>query len=531
MPTLQRNAFRFTSRGLPPETFAVVRFTGEEALSTLYRFEILLISEQEDIDLGQVLQNPATFIIKEQFTGQGDLPFHGILASFEQLHQFDRYVYYRAVLRPRVWWLTLTHRHQVFLDRTPRQILEEVLADAGLSIDLDFEVRFQKDLASFDYVCQYGESHFDFFSRWSEYCGAYYWFEQGATSERLICADTRMAHVPIPERDSLLYSPVSGLDAMGKGQVVKELTLKQSPLPARVMLRDYNDMRPSLEMRAEAQVKEGGRGEIYLWADPFRNQDEGDYLAQVRAERWRCQEQVFRGLSAIPALRPGYLFRLERHYRADFNAEYLVTAVWHEGSQEQYLTSGLGVAGVPDAEALFYRNRFECIPGAVQFRPAQVTKKPTISGFLPAVIDAATETGQYAELDDDGRYKVILPFDLSGRAGGKASTWLRMATPYAAGSSGGNYGMHFPLLKGTAVLLSFEAGDIDRPLIVGAVFNRERPNPVTSRNQFRNAIRTAAGHELVIGDERSQGFIGMHLGSGHGCLILGSQSSQGQNEE
>ena len=86
---------------------------------------------------------------------------------------------------------------------------------------------------------------------------------------------------------------------------------------------------------------------------------------------------------------------------------------------------------------------------------------------------------KYAEIDDLGRYKVILPFDQSGNAEGKASRWVRMAQPYA----GANYGMHFPLHKGAEVLLTFVDGDPDRPIISGSVPNPDTMSPVTGGNQ------------------------------------------------
>ena len=103
MPQMSQNAFTFVSRGLPEDTFTVARFSGEEGLSTLYKFEILLVSEQEDVNMEHILHNPATFSITGQFSGGRDLPFHGILTSFEQMHQVDRYVFYKAELRPKAW--------------------------------------------------------------------------------------------------------------------------------------------------------------------------------------------------------------------------------------------------------------------------------------------------------------------------------------------------------------------------------------------------------------------------------------------
>jgi type VI secretion system VgrG family protein len=518
MPQLPQNAFTFVSRGLPEDTFSVVRFSGEEGLSTLYKFEILLVSEQEDVDLEHLLQNPATLTIKGQFSGGMDLPFHGILTSFEQMHQVGQYVFYRAELRPKAWWLTLTRHNQVFLEMTSDKFVEAVLMDAGLHKGEDFEIRLTQKFPPHEYVCQYMEFHFDFVSRWAEYGGAYYWFEQGRDTEKMICTDSKIAHMPLPGFETCTYSPPSGLDAAAAGQVIKAFTLKQRPMPRKVMLRDYNYMRPGLEMRAQSDVlQDKGFGEIYLWAERFRTQATGEYLARIRAELFKCMEKIFRGVSTIPAIRPGYLFTLAKHYRQDFNGQYLTTTVRHEGSQERYLVGGLGVRGVKDKEALFYRNTFECIPGKTQFRPMIKAQKPVAPGNIVAKIDAAG-SGQYAELDEHGRYKVILPFDLSGREGGKASCWLRMMTPYA----GEGHGMHFPLLKGAEVMIGFEQGDVDRPFIAGAVHNPDKPNLVTDKNVSVNAIRTSGGNTLVMSDEQGKEYVGLYSPFHESGISLGS---------
>jgi type VI secretion system VgrG family protein len=511
MPTLNENAFTFVSHALPEDTFTVVRFSGDEGLSTLYSFEILLVSEKQDLDLTAVLQNPATLTIKGHFSGGEDLPFHGILSAFEQMHQADTYYFYRAVLRPRLWWLTLTHHNQVFLDKKAAAFLSEVLEDGGLSHALDFEFRYQGHYPAWEYVCQYNESHFHFVSRWMERGGAYYWFDQGEHAEKMIATDTLIAHLPMPGHETLLYSPPSGLDSTDSGRVIKRFTLKQSPLPRNILLKDYNPMKPSLELEGKAHVQDKGRGEIYLYGEHFLDTSMGEHLAIVRAEEYRCREKVFHGLSSVPAIRPGFLFTLEKHFRDEFNQQYLTTLVRHEGSQERYLLSGLGLGDLEDRDGLFYRNTFECIPASVQFRPARVTPKPRIAGTISAKVDAAG-SGQYAELDEYGRYKVILPFDLSGRGQGKASCWLRMATPYA----GQGHGMHFPLHKGTEVLLTFIDGDPDRPIIQAAVPNLETPSVVTSDGQSSSRIESGSGHKVVLEDQEGKESVGLFCSHGDG---------------
>ncbi|MCI5120342.1 MAG: hypothetical protein D3908_03940, partial [Candidatus Electrothrix sp. AUS4] len=94
----------------------------------------------------------------------------------------------------------------------------------------------------------------------------------------------------------------------------------------------------------------------------------------------------------------------------------------------------------------------------------------------------------------------LLSFDQIDAAEGKASRWVRMAQPYA----GADYGMHFPLHKGTEVLLTFVDGDPDRPIIAGAVPNPETGSPVTGGNQTQSMIRSGGGNQLHMGDQQGE---------------------------
>jgi len=102
----------------------------------------------------------------------------------------------------------------------------------------------------------------------------------------------------------------------------------------------------------------------------------------------------------------------------------------------------------------------------------------------------------YAHIDDQGRYHVQLFPDLKDAG----SHWIRMGQPYA----GAHYGQHFPLHKGTEVLLTFVDGDIDRPIISAAVPNPQTPSPVTSANREQNAIITAQSNYLVLNDHKDE---------------------------
>ncbi len=60
--------------------------------------------------------------------------------------------------------------------------------------------------------------------------------------------------------------------------------------------------------------------------------------------------------------------------------------------------------------------------------------------------------------------------------------------------------MHFPLHKGTEVLLTFIDGDPDRPIIASAVPNPATASPVNTENQSESVIKTGGDNKIRIED-------------------------------
>jgi type VI secretion system VgrG family protein len=496
MSHLSKVKYSFVSKSpnAPTDAFTVVRFNGEEALSQWYSFEITLVTDH-DVDPLDLMKHPAVFHVHRDQADPVD--FNGILAGFEELREFRGFVFYKAVLVPKLWWLTLTHHNQVSLDCTVEDIITNGLMDGGLSPNADFEIRLQKNYPAMEYVCQYNETHFNFVTRWAEREGIYYYFDQTPAGEKIIFTDSAIAHTSLKAGPELIYSPPSGLDASALEEVVSRFTCRFRQVPHTIRLKDYNYEKPSLSVEGVAQVDPDGRGETFMYGLHFLNPEEGNRLARIRAEELMCGKTRYAGQSSVPYLTPGYHFSLTRHYRPSLNGTYLITRVRHEGHQVGWLTSGIGEA-LPKAEqAMHYQNRFTAIRSDVQYRPELRGAMPKISGAISAKIDSAG-TGQYAELDKLGRYKVRLPFDLNKNHGdGHASAFLRLMQPYAGSAEG----MHFPLRKGTEVLLSFIDGHPDRPVIAGAIPNPETISPVTQNNQSQSVIRTSADNRITLEDK------------------------------
>ncbi len=533
MSILVNRKFSFYSGSGTDDSFFVVRFTGEAALSKPYHFTIHLLTTDATMDPEKLVNRPARFIIHRD---DQDVTFHGIVTHAEYDRTVQEYAQFTVELAPRFSWLSHTHHNQVFLDQDVKTMLSGVLKDARIESSA-YDFRLQQDHPGHKFVCQYGESHFNFINRWCEREGIYYYFDHSQDTEKVIFTDTRTAHAPASEGTKVIYSTPSGLDNLHRDEVVRVFSQRKRLIPQKVTLRDYNFEKPTLPMIGEADVDQNGRGEMTTYGEYFLTPDEGTRLAKIRAEELACRKDTYYGESSVPYILPGFVFEMTGHYRDALNRSFLTTDIHMEGDQVAYFVAGLKNELSEVEKAPYYRNTFTAIPSDIQFRPEIKTPKARINGTIQGWIDSAG-SGQYAELDEQGRYKVIFPFDLSDRKDGKASTWLRRIQPYG----GSGHGMHMPLHRGAEVLIAFTNGDPDRPIIAGSAPNPRSPSLVDSDNQTRSRLRSSSGNELHFEDKQGEERIQFHVPATSSFLRIGApndpppgmytdqQSSQAQGE-
>ncbi|MCI5222979.1 MAG: type VI secretion system tip protein VgrG, partial [Candidatus Electrothrix sp. AR4] len=237
MATKPKQLFSFQSDAPGADTFTVVRFDGVEALSSLFRFDITLMAESSDIDLAELLRHAACLTVRGKEAG--DLRYHGILSRCTlERPTGDKFIY-QARLVPLTWRLTLIKHNQVFLNRSIPQILDTILRDGDLS-PADFDFRLQGEYEPREYMCQYGESHYDFIARRMEQNGIYTFYDHLADRDCLVITDTLVSHKEPTVGGQLIYAPDSGLDDISKTKSVQRFIDVRSLVPGSVRLRDYN---------------------------------------------------------------------------------------------------------------------------------------------------------------------------------------------------------------------------------------------------------------------------------------------------
>ncbi|WP_437616799.1 type VI secretion system tip protein TssI/VgrG [Sorangium sp. So ce834] len=502
------------SSSVLPSSARVVGFRGVEAISTPYEIEIFLAlqdAEGEGFDLGDAIGGKAALVIDRATDLLPPFVFAGLFASVELLHELDGRALVRALLVPEIWQLGLSRHSRVFTKMTLPDVIKAVLEDNGLSTN-EFELRLGKYEVE-EHITQYRESDLDFLSRWMEREGIYYYFEHRPEGEKLIVCDGK-SYPDDPVGQPVRYHPRIGHDHSA-GASFRSFTCRHKTLPAKIKLKDYDYARPNLDVAGAASVAPNGVGEVSLYGERFFTPAAGARLARIRAEEMLARQVLSHASGTRTHLRPGTTFELEDHPRATLNGKHLTVEAHHHGNQA--MGDPLFKELVDLAHDEVYFVEIVAIPASTQLRPQSRTPWPRIYGYENGVVDGEADT-EYAQIDDQGRYKVKFNFDESNLKGGKASTLVRMMQPHG----GGIEGFHFPLRKGTEVVLSFLGGDPDRPVISGVVPNALTPSPVTSGNHTKNVIQTGGRNRIELEDMAGQQRVTMSTPYSNTYLRMGS---------
>lgn len=466
----------------------VLSFEGEEAISRPFRYRIELLSDDPEVDPAKILNKSATFVLNR---GDEDpVKIHGIISEFEQRGRTSRYVSYEAVLVPRLWRLGLTYRNEIYQKMNIEKLIKQVLKDSGFSGD-DSKFDLKESYAEKEYIVQYRETNLNFLNRRLECFGIFYFFDHSGDKDVVVFSDHNDAIKAIASKESIFYNP--NLDPLSRRETIQDLVFQSRVVTGTVRLKDYNYRTPSKDLRVESQIDEDAPGLYYEYGDHYKDIKEGEFLARVRNEEILSRSKIFKGSSDCRLFRAGSKFKLDQHYRDEWNGkEYVLTGTASRGTQR-----GL-FATLPDARTIepTYVNAFEAIPADVKFRPQRTTPVPRISGIMNSVTQTAAGE-QYAHIDDQGRYRVKMPFDLSDSKEDEASAPIRLTSPHA----GAGYGMHFPQHGGVEVVWACIDGDVDRPIGLGTVPNPNNPSPVSKGNNSVNIINTASGNILQMQDK------------------------------
>ncbi|VVQ30374.1 type VI secretion system tip protein VgrG [Pseudomonas fluorescens] len=496
----------------------VLEFTGKEAISQPFRFELELVSERPDLDLESLLHCQAFLRLDAQGSG-----IHGQIYQVGQGDSGKRLTRYHVSLVPRLTYLGQRINQRIFQHLTVPQIVAQVLKDHSILRDA-FEFRLGSEYPVREYCVQYAESDLAFIQRLCAEVGIHYHFQHSPEGHLLVFGDDQTVFPRLAE--STVYLPGSGM--AGGARAIQRFNVRVETRTSVVTRRDYNFIKPRLQLESRVDAEQRPVLEDYHFPGQFNDRETGKHHAQRALERHVADYRQAEGISDESALVCGHFLQLTEHPRHDWNDLWLLTAVEHHGRQPQVLEESV----TSDGEGFQgYRNTFLATPWDVFFRPSLGTEKPRMPGYQPAVVTGPKDTEIHC--DEYGRVKVQLAWDRDGELNEHSSCWLRVATNWAHD----RYGSVLIPRVGMEVLVGFIDADADKPLVVGCLPNAATPIPLDlpadkTRSIFRTQSSPGGGgyNELRIEDRKGSEEIYLRAQRNWTQHVLNDQQVQVDNQ-
>lgn len=458
--------------------------TGHEGLSRLFSYELnLLAFEHSSISFQDIVGQKVTISI--QLPDGTPRYINGYVSRFTQGDTDDRmFTHYRAEVVPWLWFLTRQADCRIFQNMTPPNIISQVFNLFGFK---DFRLSLKSEYPELDYCVQYRETSFNFVSRLMEEYGIFYYFDHTVQGKHtMVLADQSSALPACPGSPISYDTAVGGMD---DPEAIADWHVEQEVRTGKYTVTDYNFTTPSTSLLANeptvVKLSASQGLELYDYPGLYTTKDQGDTVAKLRMQEEEASYMVAAAASNCRGLATGYTFQLKNHYRSDQNTTYVLTEVHHIASVGQTYTS----AGTATES---YSNTFRCIPSAVAFHPPRVTPKPFVQGPQTALV--VGKAGEEIWVDKYGRVIVQFYWDRLGKKNENSSCWIRVSQPWA----GATWGSIWIPRIGQEVIVSFEEGDPDRPLITGRVYNAEEMPPYTlpdyqTRSTFKSRSSKGGG--------------------------------------
>ncbi|WP_160105240.1 type VI secretion system tip protein VgrG [Pseudomonas izuensis] len=497
----------------------VLEFTGKEAISQPYRFDLELVSERPDIELESLLHRQAFLSFDAQGSG-----IHGQIFRIGQGDCGKRLTRYQISLVPRLTYLSQRINQRVFQHQSVPAIITQILKDHGILGDV-FKFQLGADYPEREYCVQYAESDLAFIERLCAEVGIHYHFRHSPDGHLLVFGDDQTVFPHL--KGSILYLPGSVM--AGDTPVINRFDVALQARTTAVVRRDYDFSKPRLELESRFDSKQLPSLEDYGFPGQFNDPEVGRHLAQRALESRRADCRQVQGCSDQSALISGYLLQLDGHPRREWNDLWLLTEIEHHGRQPQVLEESAGSGDQNEFQG--YRNTFLAMPWDVFFRPPLI-RKPRVAGYQSAVVTGPKNSEIHC--DEYGRVKVRLMWDRDGALNEHSSCWLRVASGWAHD----RYGATLIPRVGMEVLVGFVDADADKPLVMGCLPNASTPVPLDlpadkTCSIFRSQSSPGGGgyNELRIEDRKGAEEISLRAQRNWNQQVLNDMHVQvGQNE-
>ena len=473
---------------LGPDVLLLAEWSGEEHVSSAFRYVVTAFSERGDISAKDLLLKKVSLELR--LPDGTDRKIHGVVSHLTRGGNAPMgFVGYQLEIVPPHWVLDLDEGFEIFQNLSARDICDKLLTGTP------HDWKLTRTLSPRPYCFRYRESRWNCVARLLEQEGIFYRYDHRSGEAMLVLGDSVASAQPAWGVTTLEYNEIdieqprlTSLRMEARPYVsqtrvrtaseflymknVGDVTASSGAFKAPSDVKAY---RFEQQMNAHRTGIAHGGGETP--GDAAKLPEDTKAYSRLRQERAEAEAIRYLGESRYVGLEAGAKTEVSKHPNDEMDVKLFVLSVVHTGSNGSY-------EGGDSAQAS-YINRFEAIPATTAYRPPRVTKWPHVGGSHVGVV--VGPPGEEIYPDKHGRVQVVFKWDEEDHRSLEYSCWIRVAQSFA----GQQYGMVFLPRIGHEVLVEFLDGDPDNPIIVGSLYNGTNLPPwPLPENKTQSGVRT-----------------------------------------
>lgn len=486
----------------------VEAFAADEEVQGVAGRDVIVLSTDAHLSLQPLLGQLAKLDVS---LANGERTrFAGYINEVAMLGSEGGFARYRLRLVPWMWRLSQVRNSRVWQDKSVIEIVESVFQPywpSALWRWSDETEPFMDTAVPRSYCCQYRESDLAFVQRLLTEEGLGWRFEQTDDGPRAVLFADSSQSCAVPEDPSSAADGGIGFHSARAGErqdTVQALRAHRSIASASTTVLSYDyKSRKAVAANSLSRLASSSKIPLESFDVPgqyaYASMEQAQRYADIQMQGQDARAQRWSGRSTVRTLRAGtgltildsplsrigeaLAFTVLRVISVGVNnlpapAQQALAELFGPIPELlQEIVQGKAPAdfalAIEQARKTGYANCFEAVAADVVWRPqlpgsdGRRRALPTAQGSQTAIVVGAAGNA-YAEGADElycdrlGRVRIRFHWQDSG-----AACWVRVAQR----SAGGGMGSQFLPRIGTEVLVKFIEGNIDRPVIVGALYN------------------------------------------------------------
>ena len=404
---------------------------------------------------------------------------------------------------PWLWYLAFNRKSRI-MSGTSLDIFNEIISeypDNMISAPTVDASQITGPLVSHEFVTQYRESDYTFICRIMEEAGLFFYFVHEENGQKLVFGEKNadfLGDILDADPIKLASNQLTGSELFDDH--VTNLNLKQQVVPQQYRARDYNADNASASLDAKSPSTDSVL-EMFEYPGGFEELADGlDNVSPRRARMLKSFQTLCTGRGKNPLFMPGLKVKMPESSGPMYepmSAElkdktYVVRQTMHSWERDE---NGLG----------HYWNFFDMMLFDNEFSPAPITPRTTIKSPMTAIVTTST-AGEQIDVDDTFRPMIRYKWDQDN---------IGIRVRLAQGWAGAAHGMQILPRVGDEVIVEFLDGDIDRPVIIGSLYNSASKalfNPTESdeisgvsetegQTKYVSGIHDSGGNQLLFYDK------------------------------